>query len=576
MENVLSKLTSAFNKQERRESLGVLGLAGFACLLRISLIPFGGFITTDGIYYSTLGHNLMAGDLRAGMSTYWSPLYPILIALFETVLRDAAYAGRVISALAGGLLVIPTYMLARRFTGRHTTALVTAIFVIFEPTLISFSVKVLTESLFTLLFISGILLGWVALEERKGRHFFSSGVLFGLTYLVKPEALAYVALLSLIVGIVGFTRVTGVRWIASSISLICLGTLLVAAPYLYYLKKETGRWTLSEKFSANVPDYRNPDPRKLLPDGQLTRADIVWAGKKSELQSHALRDSLLVAGAPEAARVSVSSSGAVSTLPNRPLLISLKMNVKRTLRGLYDEYGMIGELLSPVMLILMGVGFFRRPSSAERMGSQLYACAFVFSTFLGYAFSIYNPRYLSPLLPIALCWAAVGSMQCASWLNATFTRFCQIHSLRFRLGPMRARLLVISAVVLSLSFNSFFSMGHDVWDPRPVANWIRAQGLQSPLIMSTGPWPAYYAGGRHLYIPNEELPVVFAYAKQKNVDFLLLEKKSLDKTPNLATLLEGSPPPEVTKVFEYDSENNRLVVYRLNQDSPQISGTPKL
>jgi len=63
--------------------------------------------------------------------------------------------------------------------------------------------------------------------------------------------------------------------------------------------------------------------------------------------------------------------------------------------------------------------------------------------------------------------------------------------------------VVTLIVVLSQSATIFALMKRDPGGQKAVAEWIRSQGLESPLIMATGPWPAFYAGGRHLYIPNK-------------------------------------------------------------------------
>jgi 4-amino-4-deoxy-L-arabinose transferase-like glycosyltransferase len=546
------RLSQLISKIGRRELLAVFGLTVFGCLLRIALIPYGGFITSDGVYYATLARNLLAGDIHRGLSTYWPPLYPVLIAIFDSILHDPVYAGRVVSALAGGLLVIPVYLLARRFTGSRAPALVAAIFVIFEPSLFHYSLMVLTESVFTLLFISGILMGWLALEGKRRFPFFLCGLLFGLAYLLKPEAMGYILLLSLIVAAVNFVRRTGLHWVASSTAFICLGALLAAAPYLFYLRNETGRWTLSEKFGGNVPGVV-VKARKLLPSGQLTNADVVWAGTESEPASSGPATSVPSSTEPSPAPESVSST----------FLGSLKQTAKSTLQGLHAEYEMISKLLSPLVLLLIGAGLFARPWSVNRLGLELYICAFVLTTFLGYAFAIQQLRYLVPLTPLALCWAAVGAVRTASWLNVTLARCAQGRFPRFHVGPRRALTAVTAVVVLNLSVITILSIRNDDWDPRQAAEWIRSQGVKSPLIMATGPWPAFYAGGRHLYIPNEEFNVVLAYAKRKKIDFLVVQKGSLDKTPTLAPLLEGNIPAELSLVYEYGDKESRLLIFRL-------------
>jgi 4-amino-4-deoxy-L-arabinose transferase-like glycosyltransferase len=534
-----------------RELLAVLGLAVLGCVLRIALIPYGGFITSDGVFYATLARNLLGGDLHHGMSTYWSPFYPLLIAVFAGVFRDPAFAGRLVSALAGGMLVVPVYFLTRRFSSRTLTALIAALFVIFEPTLIYYSLRVLTESIYTLLLVGGILVGWVALERGSARYFFLTGLLFGLAYLTRPEALGYVLLSSLIVVVVGFARRTGSWWTLSRASLIILGALLAAAPYIYYLRQETGGWTLTEKFASNMPGV-SVGGRKLLPNGQLTMADILWAGTRPE-----------PAGSEASAPV---SSKPRDPRPQTPSLFRrVGADVRRTITGLYEEYFMISMIVPPLVLILIGLGLFASTWDTGQIRLGLYVGSFIFATFLGYAFTYHNERYLVPLISLALCWAASGTVVAATWLYKTFGPRAQGV---FRINPTLGQALVVVTliVVLSESATIFALMKRDPGGQKAAAEWIRSQGLESPLIMATGPWPAFYTGGRHLYIPNEELPVVLEYARRKKVDFIVLEERWLDSTPSLAPLLDSENiPPELTLVYKHIStrEDPAFRVFRV-------------
>jgi 4-amino-4-deoxy-L-arabinose transferase-like glycosyltransferase len=541
-------------KASGRELLSVLGLAMLGCILRIALIPYGDFISSDGVYYATLGRNLLAGDLHHGISAYWSPLYPLLIALFTGVFRDPALAGRLVSALAGGILVVPVYFLSKRFSHRRLTAVVAALFVIFEPRLLYYSLRVLTEPVYILLLITGILIGWIALERGLARYFFLTGLVFGLAYLTRPEALGYVLLLCLIVGVVGFARKAGSWWMVSRASLVVLGALLAAAPYVYYLRQETGRWMLTEKFAANMPGSALGG-RKLLPDGQLTLADILWAGTRPE------RAGSEIDIAPTSGRQDSQS-------PGPSLLRRLAEHTTRTLKGLYQEYLMINEILPALLIGLIGIGLFARKWSTSRIRLELYVGSFIFATFLGYAFTFHNHRYLVPLIPLALCWAASGAVVAASWLHDTFASRAQdVLPINSTFGHAIAVVTVV--VILSQSVTIFTQLRkNDSGGQRKAAEWIRSQGLQSPLIMATGPWPAYYAGGRHLYIPSEELPVVLAYAKRKKVDFIVLEDRWLETTPSLAPLLTAKTiPPELTLVYERvtDRQDHGFRVFRVSQ-----------
>ncbi len=104
----------------RRELKVVLAwtLAAFALRLAV-LLCFEQVISPDGVEYVAHARRLAAGDIAGGMSAYWPPLYPALVGLASLVFRDAEFAGRFVSTLAGALLVVPAHRLARRWYGRR-------------------------------------------------------------------------------------------------------------------------------------------------------------------------------------------------------------------------------------------------------------------------------------------------------------------------------------------------------------------------------------------------------------------------------------------------------------------------
>src|SRR4051812_47944396 len=140
-------------------------LAAFAVRLAV-LLCFEHVISPDGVEYVAHARRLAAGDLANGMSTYWPPLYPALVGLASFVFRDAEFAGRFVSVVAGALLVIPAHRLARRWYGRRV-ALICVALVALHPLLVYYSTALLTESTYTLIFTCGVLAGWSALTGTR-------------------------------------------------------------------------------------------------------------------------------------------------------------------------------------------------------------------------------------------------------------------------------------------------------------------------------------------------------------------------------------------------------------------------
>lgn len=120
---------------------------------------------------------------------YWSPGYPALIAaamLAEKQLGLDTYKTIIYTQAALGMLIsILTLLTGRLFLG-HYFSLAAALLVAFSPHMISLSNYVLTETLFSFLFLSSIYCFLQAYLNYKILLYILSGLLFGLSYLTNP------------------------------------------------------------------------------------------------------------------------------------------------------------------------------------------------------------------------------------------------------------------------------------------------------------------------------------------------------------------------------------------------------
>src|SRR3990172_6832587 len=148
----------------KKEWVLLMGFMALAFIIRLFFLRYEYVLSPDGVYYAILGKNLISGNLKDGLSTYWPPLYPLLIGISSFIFQDLEFSGRFTSVLAGSLLVIPVYLLIRNFHGKDVASLGTILIIVY-PSLISYSTKVATESTYTLFLMIGILVGWYALSK---------------------------------------------------------------------------------------------------------------------------------------------------------------------------------------------------------------------------------------------------------------------------------------------------------------------------------------------------------------------------------------------------------------------------
>jgi hypothetical protein len=502
-----------------------------AFLLRLFLVlRFEQVISPDGVQYVALGRNLIAGNFREGLSTYWSPLYPLLVGLSSLFFRDPEFAGRFVSVVAGSLLLIPSYRLIRNWYGERVAS-IGACLIALHPLLIYYSTVLLVESTYTLLFTCGVLAGWTALSGGRARSFLLAGVTFGACYLLKPEAAGF--LLLLLVPALGrklFDRASSFKTSARNSLLLCAGFLLPAAPYLFYLREQTGAWTLSEKTIGHL-----------------------WQG--SRLAGGDLTPTIL------------------------PLIPDMSTAFVQLTKALRFEYEMFNLIFPPIFVLLAGLGLFRKTWTGSRVRRELYLFSFMAATLAGYAVTLPNIRFLIPLMPLLLCWLSKGVVEFAEWVIETLLR---AEGARRFLPHVRKIIapLIVASLLASLLPLSFYLLRGDKWGDyygqKLSAIWIKEHDTTSaPVIMSTVPVAAFYAGGRHVALIDEDYAALLARARREGVGYLVVNERNFRYMTLRFLLDEQSNHPGLHLVHSLvEAPGQKILVYAV--DETVESATPEL
>jgi 4-amino-4-deoxy-L-arabinose transferase-like glycosyltransferase len=503
-----------------------------ALLLRLFLMwRFEQVISPDGVQYVALGRNLLAGNFHEGLSTYWSPLYPLLIGLASLFFRDAEFAGRFVSVVAGGLLVIPSYKLIRHWYGQRA-ALLGACLVALHPLLIYYSTILLTESTYTLFFTCGVLAGWNALCDGRPRSYLLTGATFGACYLLKPEAAGFILLLlAQILGRKLFVKARSWKTSARNALLLCAGFILLAAPYIFYLRHETGAWTLSVKIGGHL-----------------------WQGSR------------LAAGELAPAM--------------RPPLPGVTTAVVQTTKALRFEYEMFNLIFPPLFVLLVGVCLFRKRWTAQRLWRELYLLSFIMATLAGYAVTLPNIRFIVPLLPLLLCWVSKGIIEFEEWTVLTLNNFDgakrYVPHLRRFILPLVVACLMASLVPLFVYLLRGDKWG-DYYGQKRAGLWIKEHDMSStPVIMSTVPVTAFYAGGRHVALVDEDYTAFIARARREGVGYIIVNERDF-RYMSLGALLDArNSHPGIHPARDFaEAPNHRILVYAVDKEETErvVEGT---
>lgn len=563
MEQVLSSNKPKKNEQissalltTSKEKNFIFASVFFAFLIRIFFIPHNTVINGDGIYYATLGKRLFSGDISGGISGYWSPLYSSLVGISSLFFHDSEFAGRLVSVIAGTLLIIPAYYLIRNFYGRMPAYLGTVLIAI-HPALLVSSGWVMTEAVYTLIFTTVILVGWYALRSGNARTFFITGLLWGAAYLTKPEALGFLVLLFILTTAAKFFRRNiSFRRYAAGYLLLLTGFMIFFLPYVIFLRQKTGQWTISQKIMVNLPafDY-DKGLLNITDDGQITMQDRIW-GDIYETEAPQ------TVAPPTPAEPASSPAFSWSKLQSDVTILGAKalFLFKKQLR----DY--IPALLPYPFILLAIIGFFYKPWTGFRAARELYLFSFFLCMLIGYALSAVELRYIYPLIPILIAWVAKGIVEFGDWTSKSLTNLLGTSR---RIKPLLVQIcvLIIFAALLTpsiLSQNKAGTFQNTPFEEKQAGLWIKNQGTSPTLVMSSNATPAYYAGAKHLYLPAEEFLTVLEYAKRKKVNYLVYSLRRIKTTSKSFPPDEKNVPPELRLVYQDEpSPNYRIIVYQI-------------
>jgi len=360
----------------------LLGMALLLALaIRLYLLWQYYCISPDGVHYIGAARDFFHGRFMAGLSSFYPPAYPLFISSLYSLIGEWELAGQIWSLLSGVLLLIPLYALLKSMYGEKV-ALTACFLAAIGPYLARYSVHVRTESPYLLLSTIALLLLHRGIERSFWSHFFYGGLVAGLAYLVRPEAVGFLVIVPLTLAVRCWVKGDkSIRWFCGTTLLLFIGFSLLAFPYILYLRLDTGEWTLSRKMGVTL-----------------------WIS---------LKESGLVSG--EELKGMASDSLTLFRLATHyPLLFA-----KKFLLDLLSSLGVYLEALHYAYIPFLFIGllhFFR-----DRFWRREDFLLLVFLVFylVGFALIYPNRRYALQMVPISMGWTAAGVLWCWDYLKAS-------------------------------------------------------------------------------------------------------------------------------------------------------------
>lgn len=221
-------------------------------VVRLLLWSTQSLVSVDGTTYIRMARELAGGP---SLETVHSWGYPVLILIAHLVVPDWVLAARVVALVSGVALIPLTWLVAREVIRNRWLRLVPPLAVALLPLPVRYSLTTMSEASY-MVFLALMFL----LAARK--RVLAAGVMGGLAYAIRPEALTAVAVLGLLTVRIPRRALT-----------LAAGAALVVLPYVVVLGATTGHWTLTAK-STNfaAADWRANEPHS---EGEATPVSLV-------------------------------------------------------------------------------------------------------------------------------------------------------------------------------------------------------------------------------------------------------------------------------------------------------------
>ncbi len=563
MKKKSSRITGVFKNGKWIAPLLLLG----GLLIRLLFLARQYAAAFDEVHYLQLAASSVQEGITSGLHIFWPPFFPFIISLFARVIPDFEMAGRIVSISSGFLSALFIYLFCRKYYGLKA-ARFSLVWSLLLPPIAYMQTAVLTESLYTLLALSGIFAGWIAIEKQKWIPGAAAGMFFAFAYLTRPEGAGFIlvyAAITLCAGLFTSFKYKNRKYIVIAVSSVLM-FLICSLPYLIFLRAETGRWIPSGKIvipqGQNYAVIRGEDDidvYRILPDNnETTLVDKIF------------------------------HEGAFQSITEQTGQQELGVAFSDFFKKFAKNYSIMAKsavpsALSLVLFVFICLGLFGAIWNKERLPRELYLFAFLlFFWFL--LIPAFEPleRYIMPLVPIGFIWAGPGMQFFSEWVQKTLNNN---FSARNDSGIFRHAGCMF--VILMFTAGSFVPETaryafRSKWDPgrwaHPVEQkhaglWLKENSDSIPKMMSRFHTVNYYAGNfditQSFDIPLDPIERIYEFARHKDLEYLVINQRYIADNPNMAALLHAEDIPDYLQLV-YDetlAPGLKTVVYRFKYEN---------
>jgi len=202
-------------------------------------------INNDGILYIQAARYFWEGDWIEGLASFYPPIFPLLIAAAYPLTGEWELAGQFWPLILGVLVLFPLFGLIRRLYGQKV-ALAALYFYAVSPYLARLSLHVRSEIPYIFFLILALYFLQRGIDRGNLLHILVTGISSALATLIRSEGVGLVIFGAFYLIYRGWIK-KGLkrRWL--QLGILLFGFVLFSAPYVVYLKWDTGNWLISRK-----------------------------------------------------------------------------------------------------------------------------------------------------------------------------------------------------------------------------------------------------------------------------------------------------------------------------------------
>jgi 4-amino-4-deoxy-L-arabinose transferase-like glycosyltransferase len=489
---------------------------------------FFGEIDPEGSEYARIAQNIANGKGYVGITTEGSqlifpPLFPFLIASMSFLSSSTEVAGRSLNVICGALLIFPVYFIGYRAFGRKA-ALGGAALVALHPYLVSISTGVNCEPTYYAILFTAIYLSMRASDNPSLSAIAICGALYGLAYLVRQEALAFMITALLYVAVsISWRGKENATTIARRLSLMPACFLVLAAPYIAWISLETGRLRVEAKSPLNIETEMRMQHGLSMDEAAFAVGTDAYP--------------LGVWNRPNLDVIKASRPNA-SELLSMALKKSVKVIKKTTV-------ALAGNLTfgSPALIVLAVLGIFSRAWRPPALLDQVYLALLISLTVFATFFIYYSHDrfYFFPLVVFCI-WASAGLFALRKRVAQSAAMLGMATRGRIFIGNA-ARVIAIAAVIVpsAASASSAFLASRDTRPIRAFAARLAASGDALRVADTTSSF-AYHAGAKLIWLPYCDEQTALSYLRKQVVTHVVVDEEEIASRPYLGKWLEQGVP----------------------------------